>query len=251
MGRLLAAAILFLAVSSSLPAYAFAPETRVRMVDEAIRMMPKSLRLALERHREDVLRGALEPMTTEDAPGHRPPWAGGSLDRSVTGAAQDLVESVRRPQRFSEVCIRFGTLAHYVMDAGFPPNSGGPEANDRYQHFSRYTSQKLPKFPMVFHGHDDAALERGDFAGFALAVSRQAREEDSHLARAYAAAGRPPDPSHFDDRSIPFAIASLAYSRTVTHVVRAWLEAWRQAGGDMGRTPYYTPREPRLATPEE
>ena len=42
---------------------------------------------------------------------------------------------------------------------------------------------------------------------------------------------------------------SLAYSRTVTLVVRAWLAAWRQAGGDVGRTPYLEKPAPR-AGPE-
>ena len=56
--------------------------------------------------------------------------------------------------------------------------------------------------------------------------------------RAYAAAGDPPHPSAFDDRSVPFAIASLSYSHAITDVARAWLAAWSQAGGDVGRTPY-------------
>ena len=41
------------------PALAWAPETRVRMVDEAVRLMPASLRKALESHRERLLRGML------------------------------------------------------------------------------------------------------------------------------------------------------------------------------------------------
>ena len=62
--------------------------------------------------------------------------------------------------------------------------------------------------------------------------------EDRELARAYAAAGDPPAAAAFDDRSIPFAVGSLSYSRAVNDIVRAWLTAWRMAGGDTGRTPY-------------
>jgi hypothetical protein len=55
---------------------------------------------------------------------------------------------------------------------------------------------------------------------------------------AYAAAGEPPKPAAFDDRSIPFAIGSLSYSHSINNVVRVWLAIWRIAGGDLGRTPY-------------
>lgn len=250
-GRLALAATLLLFPPATAPARAFTAPTRVRIVDEAIRLMPKSLRLALERHRDEVQRGALEPLTREDESAHRPPLMGGSLERSVAQAADDLVAAVREPQRFAEVCRRFGALAHYVTDAGFPPNASGLAGNGRYDHFSRYTAEKLPKFPLVFHGHDDESLARGDFAAFATSVLEEARAEDAYLARAYAAAGTPPNPAYFDDRSIPFAVASLAYSRTVTYVARAWLEAWRQAGGDMGRTPYFKPPSPGPPKQEE
>ena len=66
----------------------------------------------------------------------------------------------------------------------------------------------------------------------------EARAEDTELARAYAAAGNPPAAAAFDDRSVPFAVASLSYSRTVTRVVRVWIRAWRDASGDVSRTPY-------------
>lgn len=232
-------------------ARAFTPETRVRIVDEAIRLMPKSLRLALERHREVVLRGALEPLRDEDAASHRPPWEGGTLPDSVESEARALAEAVGKPAPFVEVCRRFGGLAHFVTDAGFPPQAAGKEGTSRYAHFGGYTAEKLPKFPLVFLGHEDPALARGDFAAFTLAVLEQARAEDRNLARVYAAAGTPPSPAFFDDRSIPFAVASLAYSRAVTHVVRAWLAAWERAGGDMGGIPYFTPPGPEAGDPED
>jgi hypothetical protein len=71
----------------------------------------------------------------------------------------------------------------------------------------------------------------------------RARDEDRELARAYSLAGDPPSPAAFDDRSIPFAVGSLAYSHTVTDIVRAWLAAWRLGGGDVGRTPYLEPAQ--------
>ncbi|HEX6851841.1 MAG TPA: hypothetical protein VF139_10605 [Candidatus Polarisedimenticolaceae bacterium] len=231
----------FLLLLAAPVARAWDPATRLQIVDEAIRFMPPSLRLALEHHRDAVRRGALEPMTTEDAPAHAPRGAGGTLDATTARAAADLVASVREPMAFDTIASRFGTLAHYVSDAAFPPGAA-PDAGIRYAHFSKFAASRMPKFPLVFLGHEDADLDRGDVAAFSRRIAAEAAGDDANLVRAYAAAGDPPDPVAFDDRSVPFAIASLAYSRSVNYVVRSWLRCWRDAGGDLGATPYLNSR---------
>jgi hypothetical protein len=208
------------------------------MVDEAVRLMPPSLRLALERHRQEVIRGAIEPLAHEEDPGHLAPENEGTLDRSVGDAARDLVQGVDASSSFRQVAHRFGVLAHYVADAGFPPGVGSPAAARRYAEFASFCESRRPRFPLVFYGHEDPALARRDFPAFARAVIARARADAGPLARAYDAAGNPPAPSAFDDRSIPFAIGSLSYSRTVTDIVRAWLAAWAASDGDMSGTPY-------------
>ncbi len=75
----------------------------------------------------------------------------------------------------------------------------------------------------------------------------RAAAEDTELARTYARAGDPPNPALFDDRSVPFAVASLSYSHTFTDIVNVWLAAWSRGGGDMDAIPYFEPdstREP-------
>jgi hypothetical protein len=211
------------------------------MVDEAVRLMPESLRLALERQREALLTGALEPMTAEDGPEHRPPWDGGALQDEVAASAAALVGAIERVAPFGEVARDFGRLAHFVADCGFPPNAAGGAGAARYGHFAGYCESRRERFPLVFLGHEDPDLERLDYRSFALRLLEEARNEDGELARAYAAAGDPPNPFYFDDRSVPFAVASLSYCRGVTHIVRAWLAAWEQAHGDLGRTPYLAP----------
>jgi hypothetical protein len=240
MPRRLAPLLLFLTLASwAAPVLAWSPETRVHMTDEAVRLMPASLRLALETHREPLLRGLLSPMTREDDPEHRPRWLQGTLDRAVEAEIVALAETLSGPASFAEIAERFGRVAHYVADAGFPPgvsDQGG--AGLRYAHFADFCEDRQERFPVVFYGHDDPDLDRGDFQAFALAVMDRARGEDAELERAYAAAGSPPNPAAFDDRSVPFAVGSLSFSRTFTDIVNVWLAVWKTAGGDMGRTPY-------------
>ncbi len=228
------------------PAAAWAPETRLHMVDRARQLMPRSLRLALERYREHVRRGVLEPLTQEDGPAHRPPWDSGTLDAEIERQARALVEAVKAQRPFREVARRFGALAHFVADAGFPPNAAGASGADHYHHFARFCEERREKMPLVFHGHADLDSGAGDFRALALAALERARQQDVDLARAYRLAREQPAPEAFDDRSIPFAIASLAYTQTVTDIVRAWLMAWNEAQGDLGRTPYLR-RPPREA----
>ena len=236
MRRLAVAALASLvAVSSSL---AWTPQTRIKMVDEAIRLMPESLSLALADHRDDVRRGAVAPMANEDSPAHQPPWSGGTLDAEIASRAETLVVEVETMTSFAAVAQRFGELAHFVSDAGFPPAASEGDAAGRYVHFADFCETRRERFPLVFYGHEDHELAAGSFEGFALSILARAKSEDGELARAYAAAGDPPDPAHFDDRSVPFAVGSLSYSHTVTNIVRAWLAAWEQAGGDSGLTPY-------------
>lgn len=221
------------------PILAWSPETRARVVRDATRMMPRSLRTLLERHQRQVMRGALDPTADEDSPAHRPPWdRDGTLPSRIEAASDDVVRAVDEQLPFAEVARRFGELAHFVADAGFPPNAGANGDADRYRHFTALVDDRLEKIPFVFYGQSAPDLSVGDRRAFSIEILEEARKEDAELARAYEAAGPDPHPSAFDDRSVPFAVASLSYSQTVTHVVQAWLDAWKRANGDLGRTPY-------------
>ncbi len=230
--------VLLLPLVAAEPARAWTAPTRMRMVDEAVRLMPPSLRVALERQREHLIRGALEPMIAEDSKAHRPPWHGGDLDAAIVARMDALTLAAAEMKSFRDVARRFGELAHFVADAAFPPGAAGEPGVARYQDFAKYCESRLDRIPLVFWGHDDLPIAADGPRAFATEVLRQARAEDQDLARAYSMAGDPPDPAAFDDRSVPFAVASLSYTRSVTSIVRAWLGAWGKASGDLRETPY-------------
>ena len=200
--------------------------------------MPPSLRLALEHYRDDVRRGMLEPLTAEDDPAHLPPWQTGTLDTELAARMDAVVRAAAKPKSFRELAKALGSLAHFVADAGFPPGAAGASGASHYAEFGTFCQSRLPRFRLVFGGHDDPFLAADDAAGFARAILEEARANDVGVARAYASAGTPVNPSAFDDRSVPFAVGALAYSKSVTYVVRAWLAAWGRAHGDLSRTPY-------------
>src|SRR5436309_11900094 len=113
MRALLPALVAFLVVLSPSLTFAWTAATRIVMVDDAVKLMPPSLRTVLEKRRNDVRRGMLEPMTLEDSLPHRPPWEGGALEASVEGAVRDLVSGAETRVSFHDVARRFGVLAHF------------------------------------------------------------------------------------------------------------------------------------------
>jgi probable HAF family extracellular repeat protein len=137
------------------------------MADEAVRLMPPSLRLALEHHREDLLRGLLEPLTAEDGPAHRPSGDGGTLEAEIAARSAALDEAVRKGKSFRDIARKFGALGHFVADAGFPPAAGGSAGAARYAHFGEFCESRMERFPLVFYGHEDDDLQKGDARGFA------------------------------------------------------------------------------------
>jgi hypothetical protein len=230
--------IALLLVGWGTPAHSWTASTRIVMVDDAVKLMPTTLRAVLETRRNDLLRGMLEPLTDEDSPAHRPPWENGTLASAVDTAARDLVSGVESHASFHDIARRFGVLAHFVADAGFPPGASGKPGATRYAHFAALCETRRPRFPLVFYGSGNDALSRADFKAFTLAILERARAEDTTLAEAYEQAAGAKDGAAFDDRSVPFAIASLSYSHSVTDIVQAWLAAWRECNGDFGGTPY-------------
>jgi len=222
------------------PAVAWEAPTRVAMVDEAARLMPLSLRKALESNRTALRRGMLTPMLDEDGAEHRPQWStAGTLGQSIEQEIAALGDLLDRPKAsFSTIAESFGRLAHYVADSGFPPGMSRGDGAERYKHFAWFCEDRRTRFPLVFYGHDDAELKQGSWNAFGLREMSRAADNDRELARHYAAAGDPPDPSAFDDRSVPFAVGSIAYSRTTTSIARVWLAVWQRASGDMKSLPY-------------
>ncbi len=216
------------------PSAAWTAQTRIRMVDDAVKMMPRSLRTLLLTHREALLRGALEPMATEGGPEHAP----GRLPTRAEESSDRLVQAVNDQEPFSRIAGHFGGLAHIVADAGFPPLAAGEEGAGHYDDFARFVERRMEKFPLVFYGHGSFREEALDRDRYIRQVLARSAEHDRRITAIYARAGDPPSPALFDDRSVPFAVGSLSYSRTVNDIVRIWLDAWNRAHGDLGRTPY-------------
>ena len=141
---------------------------------------------------------------------------------------------------FSAVCEALGRIAGMVSALNHPL-WGGDDAPRRAdaRRFAAYFEERMDRFPLVFTGYQQSTLEKEGAAGLAAAIRSRYRDDEQRLRLAYHPAhGGAVRPSDFDDRSVPFAIASLAYSHAVNDVATVWINVWKRANGDLSGTPY-------------
>ena len=231
------------------PASAWTDEVRTRMVRDAVKLMPRSLQRMMEHHDRSLLQGMLSPGSPEDQPEHwqHPDGNYGSAAQEVEEAAAALVAAVGNRAPFHEVIRRFGALAHWTMDVGDPLRAGDrdPALKDYYRDYERYVEQQLPRFRLVFLGYRSETLTDDGPREFMMESADRSNQYAQAIRRGYDDEGRRRSRQAFDERSIAFAVGSLAYSHAVNDISKLWIWAWENCNGDTTRTPF--PLEP----PEE
>jgi len=243
-----AAAAGAVALVSWTPASAWSPSLRERAALEATRMMPASLRLLLDRHRDALLAGLHEEAGREADPAHNllPRQRGASAAASLREAALAAIKGIDGHANFSVVAQRFGRVAHYVADLNNPArvSDADPKEASWEKDYAAYVESNLGEYPLVFHGWEQAGLDAAGMTpgerlmAFAQAASLRARGYYPPLKAAYDPASKVPLRVRFDVRSLPYGIGSLSWSHTVTDTARVWLFIWRQAHGDLYGTPW-------------
>lgn len=230
-GRSWLAAALAFAAWSGTPA--FEAPAREQIALEALRLAPPSLRRQLSRRSQALVRGAREeaPSTLDNAVRR----LGAEIDTAVA-----LINGRKSFRSITESLGRLAGVAACLNNPLWSTPEGG-DVRDAAQ-FSSFLAQNVRRFPLVFTGYDAELQKGGDVAAFASRIRERYLADRVTLHRAY----HPPDggpilPSDFDERSVPFAIASLCYSRAVTDASQLWIHVWRRADGDLSGTPYLAP----------
>ncbi len=248
---LLSSVFLLVPPGASDVAWAWTPRMEEKVALEAIRLMPPALHRILVRERAALVNGLREAAAEEAGPEHHlvPGQRGPSAANRVAALTEQAVKSIDKQRPFSRVASEMGALAHFICDLNDPLKVSGegerPFAGDYYA----YVERNLPKYPLVFYGWEDAILDQGGVEEFAHETARRARRYHEPIAAAYAAGDREAA-GVFDERSLPFGIGSLSYSRSVTDTARLWLHVWKSAHGDTRGMPYPTPEASREAGAE-
>ena len=248
--------LLLLAGAAALPCpwapavLAWTPAMEDRIVFEATRLMPPSLRGILEKHADDVKAGLRAARGDERGLWHTQEEGqqGASLSTRAEGLAGEIIKMIDSHEPFASVASKLGELAHVVSDLNNPLHVSAKDPGEpRYAaDYAEYVESNLPKFPLVWYGWSDPRLDlpglpgSGDVAAFARYSARRARNYYAPISKAYAPGGKVPIERRFDVRSLPFGIGSLSYSHAVTDTARLWLHIWNLAHGDVLGTPFLT-----------
>jgi hypothetical protein len=234
-------AVLLAALASG-SAFAWTEAARRRMADDAMKLTPPSLNAILEHYRSDLVHGMLDPSREEGSEEHRQRTEGGygKAASLIASRAQQAITIIGQPGRLSLAVYAMGTAAHFVADVDFPLNTGESKAGDPifYASYEAYVEKMLGRFPVVLDRAPSEELEEHRLEDFGRHAAKRASLFLPPIRNAYTPDGKPRSVSAFDERSLPFGVASLSYSQSVNDIARVWVYIWSQAGGDLEGLPF-------------
>ena len=241
--RNIAALTLTLAVLWPAPrAFCWTDATRARMIEDALKASPPSLRAVLEAHERRLIRGMLDPSRREGEEVHyqHPEGRGGMAAAGVAFKVRKVRELLLERRSLRRFVYEMGTLAHLVSDASFPLNVSDADSREPLyrEAYRRYVEKVLVRIPFVLDRSRAGELEDGDVERFIMTNVRRAEPNYALIGPAYKDDGTPVTPRALDERSVPFGVASLAYSEAVTGIVLIWRRVWISVNGDMTGTPF-------------
>ncbi len=217
------------------PAAAWSDSTRERMSQDVARLLPTALAKQVARNQRAHLEG------WRDAP------APGAADTAIETRVEAARQSLRKREGGKAFVRSLGAVCRVVADADDPLGGVSLAAVEmrtqgRAADFDRYAQSVRGRAPVVFAGWADGTALLADLPAFGTRVRDRAAADVDPLRRAYDADGRPDASKRFDDRSVPFAIASLSWSRAVSDCANVILAIWKSAGGDIAGTPWLDPK---------
>jgi hypothetical protein len=213
------------------------------MVRDAVPFLPPTLKGVMRLYVRDLQRGVDEAGAFRDqlmgsglmrAEG---PAVAEALDREM----RDVAELIRSHQPFAVVFYRFGRVIGPATELNVPLHHGAPEdplLQGAHRNFEQLATAAAPKFRILFGGYQDDLMRTLEPRRYFLDSWERSATVYPVLRDAMVANGQLVPAETFDYRSIPFGVASIAYSRSVNDVVRIWCAIWREAGGDMSNRPY-------------
>jgi hypothetical protein len=233
---------LILLIVIAVSADAWTSRTYQIIVVQSIKLMPASFQRIVKTHKEEILRGSLKPDDLgESAHIYDIASRSGYLQDQILELTKVIPQKIESHKPFKETAEDFGRLAHYLCDLNDPLLLKDSDPKEpQYRHdFAIYTEKNIEKYPWIFDGHEDQALNNNDLKEYIYQMAQRASSKYPRLGEAYFPNGKLVSSDTFDPRSLPFGIASLSYSHSISNTVQVWFYTWRQAHGDITYTPLY------------
>lgn len=233
-----------------LRAEAWPADLSERIARDALRLLPRSLSEAFLASEANIFADARVsrlpalPLLYEDI--HR----GRLGPASQTALAREFAERAEALQgrEFRAALVALGATYRLSVDLADPAVGAalGDDIKARAirREFYAFVTANLDKIPVVVAAPEAMRLELARLPAFLEKVVAETPAQSARLREEGQEGGRVLSAREIDFRSPVFAVASTAYSRSVSAVAATWIAIWRRAGGDMQRI-----RPPRLLKP--
>jgi len=209
----------------------WSPPTYRAICLDALKLMPPSLRNIFQIHQQKLLQGLqLKPPQSDQ------------MSHLITRQVNRIVSMINRKEKFAIICFQFGHLCRLASDINNPLfiASQDPEENLYYNNFIILTERNLQNFVLTFDGYESNLLQKNRLNQFIKITLAQTEELYPYFRQFMLLNGHPLEVSTLTPRSIPFALSSLCYCRSVGTTANLWLHSWKRANGDLTETPFYS-----------
>ncbi len=203
--------------------------------------MPASFRNVMLRHKEEILQGCLTPDDKgESAHRYDPVSKSGYLLDRIQELSAAIPVKIHDHVPFRKVAVDFGSLSHYISDLNDPTVicDSDKREKDYRADFAMYFEKNIDQFTWVYYGHEDEQLNQGHIPEFVYGIAARSEKQYPYLGDSYYPNGVRVSSDTFDPKSLPFGIASLAWSHSISNTVQIWFDCWRRAHGDTEHTPF-------------
>lgn len=207
------------------------------MVYDTLRLMPPSLGRVLWRNDEQLLMGVYR-LEGETASALVRDGLAGRLSDDTTQEVQRrvarVVEMINGHRPFAEIALDLGKLLRIAADLADPTvmGAGNKDLTRASGELHRFITLHFAEIPLVFDRSLPSTVEGATVSHLLERLTEATRGSVGRLAEAFWQDGELVPAARFDFRSVPFAEASLNYSRGVTAASLVWLAVWSKANGD-------------------
>lgn len=212
----------------------WSPATYRAVCLDALKLMPSSLRGIFLLHQQKLLQG-LQHQSPQTA----------QINHLINRQTDKIVSMIDGKEKFAQICFQFGNLCRLASDMNNPlfMDSQDPEENLYYDNFIILTEKNLQNFVLTFDGYESNLLEKNKLNNYIKNTLEQSEELYPYFRQFMLLNGHPLEVSAFTPRSIPFALASICYCRSVGTTANLWLYTWKRAHGDLTETPFYSKKK--------
>lgn len=234
------------------PVSAWPAELARAIARDARRLVPRSLADILAAQETEVVADARAtqmpalPLLYGDLPRGRV----SPVTRKAIGGELTARVAAFRGDSFREGVIGLGSVYRLAVDLADPALGASLGTDARAaairREFYLFVSANRDKIPLVVAPQDALRQRLEAIPAFLADVAAATPAQSTRLREEGLEDGRVVSHDEIDFRSPIFAVASTAYSRSVTAVAATWIAVWRAAGGDMTRQKAPQTVSPRL-----